>query len=175
MRVFLISGKAGVGKNEVAKLIKEYYNEKEMSTVITSFSKYLKMYAREMTDWDGKEETKPRHFLQTLGSVIREDMKWPYFFIDRMFKDLEIYDRYFDNVVISDVRLIEEIRMFKLEVENCISIHVIGNQSDKLTIEERNHITEVELNNYKGFDYVIENYDYSKLKSSVYKILGEVK
>ena len=113
MKVFLIAGKSGAGKNEVAKLIKEYYLKKEESTVITSFSKYLKLFAYEMTDWDGKDEEKPRKFLQTLGSIIREDMHWPYFLIDRMFKDLEIYDRYFDNVVICDVRLIEEIKMLK--------------------------------------------------------------
>ena len=40
MRVFLISGKAGCGKNEVANIIKEELP----NTVITAFSKYIKLF-----------------------------------------------------------------------------------------------------------------------------------
>ena len=174
MKVFLIAGKSGAGKNEVAKLIKEYYLKKEESTVITSFSKYLKLFAYEMTDWDGKDEEKPRKFLQTLGSIIREDMHWPYFLIDRMFKDLEIYDRYFDNVVICDVRLIEEIKMLKSEIEDCYAICIKGPINDKLTKEEQNHITEIELDNYQDFDYTIENFNHEELQEKVEKMLEEL-
>ena len=42
MRIFLIAGKAGSGKNEVAKLIKEYYIYKLEECAITSYSKYIK-------------------------------------------------------------------------------------------------------------------------------------
>ncbi len=174
MRVFLVAGKSGVGKNEVAKLIKEYYLKKEEATVITSFSKYLKLFAYEMTDWNGKEEEKPRKFLQTLGSVIRDDMHWPYFLIDRMFKDLEIYDRYFDNVVICDVRLVEEIEMFKKEVSSCYTIYVKGPLNNKLTEEEQNHITEIELDNYDKFDYTIDNFKKEDLHFKVLEMLEEL-
>ena len=176
MKVFLIAGKSGVGKDKVAKIIKAYYNTKGQSSVITSFSKYLKLFAYEMTDWDGKDSTKPRKFLQTLGSVIREDLGWPYFLIDRMFKDLEIYERYYDNIIISDVRLIEEIRMFKTELEDrCLTIHVLGKLNDKLTPEEQNHITELELDNYSDFDYTIENFEQEMLEKRVYDLLEEIK
>ncbi len=174
MRVFLIAGKSGSGKDRTAKIIKEYYQKKEESTVITSFSKYLKLYAYEMTGWNGKDEEKPRKFLQTLGSIIREDMHWPYFLIDRMFKDLEIYDRYFDNVVISDVRMIEEVRTFKTELEKCYAIHIKGPLNKKLTKEEQEHITEIELDNYDKFDYTIENFKEGNLEKEVTHILEEI-
>ena len=41
MRIFLIAGKAGSGKNVVAKLIKEYYIYKVEECAITSYSKYI--------------------------------------------------------------------------------------------------------------------------------------
>ena len=40
-KVFLIAGKAGCGKNEVANIIKEELP----NTVITAFSKYIKLFA----------------------------------------------------------------------------------------------------------------------------------
>ena len=64
MKIFLISGTAGSGKGEVAKLIKEFYIYKLESSVITEYSKYLKSFARELTDWDGNPNTKPRKYLQ---------------------------------------------------------------------------------------------------------------
>ena len=68
MKIILIAGKAGSGKKEVAKMIKEYYIYQKKDTVITSYSKYLKLYAEEIIDWDRNDATKPRKFLQDLGA-----------------------------------------------------------------------------------------------------------
>lgn len=46
--------------------------------IITSFSKYIKMYAKEIIGWDGNEP-KPRKFLQDLGVTIKENMDMPCF------------------------------------------------------------------------------------------------
>ena len=82
MKIFLIGGKSGSGKGEVAKLIKEYYIYKLEESVITEYSKYLKLYATELTDWDGNPVTKPRKYLQSIGDVARGiDSK---FLINRM-------------------------------------------------------------------------------------------
>ena len=48
MKIFLVAGKAGSGKGEVSKIISDYYNKKGYKTVISEFSKYLKLYAKEM-------------------------------------------------------------------------------------------------------------------------------
>ena len=66
MKIFLIAGKAESGKAEVAKMIKEYYIYQRKDAVITEYSKYLKEYAKEMTDWDGLKVNKPRKFLHIL-------------------------------------------------------------------------------------------------------------
>ena len=87
MKIFLVGGKAGSGKGEVAKLIKEYYIYKLENCVITEYSKYLKIFAKELTDWDGNPNTKPRKYLQELGDKIRKlDNK---FFINKMIDDLK--------------------------------------------------------------------------------------
>ena len=67
MKVFLITGKAGCGKNEVANIIKRKLDK----TVITGLSKYIKLFALELTNWDGNDNNKPREFLQTMGDKLR--------------------------------------------------------------------------------------------------------
>ena len=68
MTIFLIAGKSGSGKSTVAKIIKDYYEEKKQKTIITQYSKYLKIYAKEMLGWNGDDQKKPREFLQEMGS-----------------------------------------------------------------------------------------------------------
>jgi len=172
MKVFLITGKAGCGKNEVANIIKSKLD----NTVITGLSKYIKLFALELTNWDGSDDNKPREFLQTMGDKLRacrED-----YLTKRLLEDIEIYKREgISNVVISDVRLINEIEYFdnrdNIEV---ITIRVNCDNSKRCLTEcEMNHHTETELDNYKGYDYIIENKFDKELEKEIDKILEGMK
>ena len=174
MRIFLIAGKAGSGKGEVAKIIKEYYIYKLEKCVITEYSKPLKKFAQELTDWDGNPNTKPRKYLQDLGDQIRNiDSKY---FINKMLDDLKIYETLTDNVVISDVRMPDEIEDIKLNYDNVYSICVENQFSaSKLSVEEQSHITETALEDYAEFDYILANDTYENLKDKVFKFLEGIK
>ncbi|MBQ4583580.1 MAG: hypothetical protein IJA94_01635 [Bacilli bacterium] len=174
MKIFLIAGKAGSGKAEIAKMIKEFYIYKKENSIITGYSKYLKMYAKEMVDWDGNENNKPRKFLQDLGSYIRHDLNMPYFFIDRIIDDIRIYERDADICIIDDIRLPEEIEEIKKNFDDVTSFLVI-NQFGKssLTIEEQIHPTETALESYNGFDYTLVNNNLTTLKEDLFRILEE--
>lgn len=173
MKIFIISGKAKSGKNEVAKIIKEYYQKYEQKTVITAYSKYLKIFAHEILNWDYKENDKPRTFLQNIGMDIRN--KYGYdFLINRMMEDINIYQDYVQNIVISDARLPIEIEQIKDNYDQVCTIHVIGAEN-KLTKEQQDHYTEHALDEYNKFDYVIDNNDnIESLKIKVEQILNEV-
>ena len=118
MKVILISGKAGSGKDEVAKLLKMYLG----NAVITKLAKYIKLFAAEMTDWDGKEDDKPRTFLQEMGDNLRLLDK--NFLTKRMVEDLKLYEKFYDYVIISDVRLVNEIEYIKANYLNVVTIRV---------------------------------------------------
>ena len=154
MKVFLIAGKAGCGKNEVANIIKETLS----NTVITSFSKYIKLFTLELTEWDGRDITKPREYLQNMGDKLRaidED-----FLTKRILEDLEVYKREgILNVIISDVRLVHELEYFKnLDNYDVVTIRVnCSNSVRELTDSERLHYTETALDTYQKFDYVVYN------------------
>ena len=169
MKVILISGKAGSGKDEVAKLLKMYLG----NTVITKLAKYIKLFAAEMTDWDGKEDDKPRTFLQEMGDNLRLLDK--NFLTKRMVEDLKLYEKFYDYVIISDVRLVNEIEYIKANYLNVVTIRVNAKESTrKLTEKEKEHITETELDNYNNFDYVIENDFKDDLKDEVKEIIGGI-
>ena len=174
MKIFVIGGKSGSGKGEVAKMIEEFYIYKLKKCVITEFSKYLKEFAKELTDWDGISKNKPRNFLQEFGSKIRNYDK--YFFTKRMIEDINIYQiAGVDIVIIADARMPEEFEEMKENYDDVYSILVENQFSlSKLTAEQQAHITETALENYNEFDVTFANDDLMVLKDKIFKYLEGV-
>ena len=79
-----------------------------------------------------------------------------------------MYKNYFDVIIISDARFIEEIECIK-EKYNDVSIIKITGRENKLNEKEKNHITEIALDNYDLYDFKIEN------KGSIEELEQEVK
>lgn len=170
MRIFLVAGKAGSGKNEVAKLIKEYYIYKHESCAITHYSKYIKNFALELTDWDGTEANKPRDFMQQIGDKIRSND--PEYFTSNMIRDIAVYEQCTDNLVVSDVRMPNEIESIKENYDEVYAIYVVNQFGNSmLTIEQQSHITETALENYDEFDYTLANDKLDALRDKVFKYL----
>ena len=171
IKIFIISGKARSGKNEISKIIEKYYSNKKVITI--SFGHYIKDYAKRVSDWDGSEETKPRELLQQLGIELIKNKINDRLFINRILEDIEIFSYFYDIIVVNDARLIDEIETLKRYYPDSMSIRVVRNNHDnKLTIDQKNHLTEIDLDNYKNFDYIIEND--KKLEEKVINILSEV-
>lgn len=172
MKLFIIGGKANVGKNILAKYIKEYYDEKNQKSIITEYSKYAKLYAYEMVGYT-KEKKKPRKLLQELGELARKSID-NNVFIERMQQDIIIYQKYFKNIIICDARLIPEITVMKTKYKDCYTIHLLGKKDESLDEEEKNHITEIEFDNFNDFDYTLENNSLEQLKNNIYSILDDI-
>ena len=171
MKIYLIGGKAGSGKSEVAKIIRNYYLTNNKRVLITEFSKYLKMYAKEILNWQ-ESDAKPRKFLQDLGVTIRENMDMPHMLINRILEDLKVYSLYYDVVILSDIRYPDEITEIKKAYSNALSIYVINQfKESTLSLEEQMHITETALENFTGFDYTITNDEKENLENKVLNIL----
>ena len=170
-KIFIISGKARSGKNEISKVIEKSYRDKKCITI--SFGHYIKDYAKRVSDWDGSEENKPRELLQQLGIELIKNKIDNKLFINRILEDIAVFSYFYDIIIVSDVRLVDEITTLKEKYPNSVSIRVIRNNYDnKLTDEEKNHLTEVDLDNYNNFDYKVENNE--NLEEKIKKILSEV-
>ena len=170
-KIFVLSGKARSGKTETAKIIENYYKEKKCITI--SFAYYLKDYIKRITGWDGNENTKPRELLQHLGIELIKNNIDDKLLINRVLQDIEVFSYFYDIIIISDARLVDEVESIKDKYPNSVSIRISNNDNNNLTEEQKNHITETGLDNYNNFDYFVNNY-YSNLEKEIENILRSV-
>ena len=176
IKIILISGKARAGKDTSASYFNEYFKNKGLKTIVLQFSTSIKDYAKNITGWDGKDETKPREFLQILGtSIIREKID-DEFFIKRMIQDIKVYSYFYDIIIISDKRIIKEIELIKDNFKDVIAINVVRpNYENNLSSKQMQHITEISLDSYDKFDLEISNdKGLEELRSSVYNIAEKI-
>ena len=174
MKIYVICGKARHGKDTTALAIKKAYGDKKVINL--SYGSYIKEFAKNISDWDGRDETKPRELLQHLGTeVIRNNIDED-FFIKRLCNDIRVYSYYFDVITISDARFPDEIITPKKLFDDVITIKVIrDNFETNLSKSEQKHSTETALDGFDDYDYVIENNGtIDELDKRVLKIVKEV-
>ena len=172
MQIILVAGRARSGKTYVAHELKNILESNNKKVIITEYSKYVKLFAKDILGWDMISEPKPRTFLQDLGNRLREYYGECYF-VKRMKEDILVYEKYADYLIISDVRMPHEIS--DLEGFKPIKIKVINDYlKTDLSEEELAHITEHALDNYDNFDYILKNKDEKEIKEILENIVKEI-
>lgn len=171
--IYLICGRARTGKNTVADIIYDHYKD---DSVRLSYTTYLKNYAMMISNWNGEDETKPRSLLQSLGTEIIKDNIDSKLLINRTIEDIKVLSYFKKVIIISGARRKDEIDDLKKIFDNVVSIKVLKNNvSQKLSVNENNHITETDLDDYDNFDYKINNDgSISELEEKVNLIISEV-
>ncbi len=165
--IFVLSGKAKSGKNLIADKIENYYKNKRCIQI--SYAFYLKNYVKNIYDWNGSEEDKPRELLQKIGIDLIKNKIDSNLLIRRVCEDIKVYSYFYDIIIITDARLKDEIEIPKRLFNNVVTIRIDSIYYDKkMTIEQMNHITETNLDNYDKFDYIINDFD--KLEEILSKI-----
>lgn len=165
--IFVLSGKAKSGKNLIADKIENYYKNKRCIQI--SYAFYLKNYVKNIYGWSGSEEDKPRELLQKIGIDLIKNKIDSNLLIRRVCEDIKVYSYFYDIIIITDARLKDEIETPKRLFNNVVTIRIDSIYYDKkMTIEQMNHITETNLDNYDKFDYIINDFD--KLEEILSKI-----
>ena len=157
-KIFLISGKAQAGKDTTANLIKNELEPKGLKVINLQYSSYIKEYAKKISGWDGSEETKPRELLQVLGTdIIRKELGDD-FFVKKLVEDIKVYSFFYDIITISDVRLKIEIDIPRNKFDNIYALRIVRPNFDNgLSEEEKAHPTEIDLDDYEKFDFILTN------------------
>ena len=175
MKVFVIGGLAKTGKNTFGEYLREELKDYGYKPCVMHITEPLYEFARNYFDWDGREDKKPREFLQKMGiEIISEKMGKKDFLLRRLYEDIEILSNFFDTFIIVDARLIREFEGIKNKYsnENVVTIKLERKNYDaELTEEEANHITEKEIIHYDKFDYVIENRSLADLKNAALEVV----
>ena len=99
-KIIIISGKASSGKSLSANIIKENTN----NTILLAYADYLKMYAKNISGWDGSEDTKPRELLQQLGVELIKNNINENMLINRIIEDIKVYDNLSAKEILYDLQ-----------------------------------------------------------------------
>jgi len=126
MKLYLIAGKARSGKNLFASYLKKELEKSGNRVCILKLSAPIYHYAYDHFGWNGKEEDKPRTFLQQMGiEYIQEELGKKEFLLNRLVEDITILDKFFDIGIITDGRLRTEIKALKEKYPSMITIHMM--------------------------------------------------
>ena len=174
-KVFVVGGKARHGKDTFSAYLKEVCENNGKKVLVTQLGKYIKYYAREITGWDMGEENKPRELLQQLGTgLIREHLGKSDLFVKRMIDDIEIFSYFYDIIIISDARLKYEFNTLKNAFPNIVSVIIERPDFDNgLTPEQKMHPTEIDLDDFTGYDYKVINTTFDSVVEYAKKIYME--
>lgn len=136
MKITLLTGPAGVGKDTFAREI----IEGEQYTAAIAFADYLK-YTAHSLGWDGMKDDKGRTFLQELGDVVRRYD--PEFWIKYVVVQI-IENPLIEHWVVTDARFDNEVTYLRDAFPEA-EVEVVLLKRDyvsPLSEEQRNHPTE---------------------------------
>ena len=173
MKIYVIGGKAKSGKNTFGKYLREELKNYGYHPCVMHITEPLYSYARNYFEWDENIDEKPREFLQKMGTeIIKEKLNKPFFLLDRLSEDIEILSNFFDVFIITDARLKIEFEELRKRYSDVVSIKIEREHyDDELTLAEKEHITETEIDTYNEFDYNIKNTSILTLKEEAKKIV----
>lgn len=164
MHVIVISGKAGSGKSFLAEKLKAYLEVNyHLKGYIINFADPLKMVCEKVYGWDGNKGENGRTLLQKVGTDIvhkQNPLTWTNIIIAIM----EGLREEFDFVIVADARFLHEIRgmveHFTNSKDSVHTIKIIGKPNENLTDAQKQHKSEIELDDYHNFNYIFDNTNY---------------
>lgn len=165
MKIILISGKSGSGKDTLANFMRKEYEAQGKKVLTIHFADCVKFYAQQYYGWDGvTKDAAARTLFQTLGTdKVRK--KFPNYWANLVGQFLSAIDGDFDYVLIPDTRFLNEISHVKRYNKDCVTLRINKLNGDgtfifnpALTPEQNAHPSECELDDY-CCDIMINNCD----------------
>ena len=155
--VILLSGKAQSGKDFIANIMKQQFEENGNKVLVTHYADLLKYILQTFFNWDGKKDKKGRDLLQRVGTdVIRKKM--PDYWVNFISQMISFFPNEWNYILIPDARFPNEIEVMQKNPDvNVITIRINrGNFTPQLTLEQQQHPSETSLDEY-DFDYYVSN------------------
>ena len=170
--VILLSAKSGHGKDYIANIMKQQFEENGNKVLITHYADLLKYILKTFFNWDGKKDEHGRHLLQYVGTdVIRK--KIPDYWVNFISEIISLFPNEWDYILIPDARFQNEIEVMQRNSNvNVIAIRINRiNYESKLTKEQQQHPSEISLDEY-DFDYYITNKGTDSIKDDIVNLLS---
>ena len=164
MKVVMISGKSGSGKDTLANFMNELLIAENKRVIIIHYADCVKFYAKQYMGWDGEKDEYGRSLLQNLGTNwVRA--KYPNYWADLVGQFLNAVDDQFDVALIPDLRFCNEEHRVKKFNKDCVTIRINKLTEDgdyilnpNLTPKQHKHPSECDMDDV-AFDIMINNCD----------------
>lgn len=156
--VYLISGKAGVGKTFSKSVLQDMYTEAGYRVVALPFAKKVKDVATLM-GWDGKKTVLGRELLQSIGKCGRayNENLW----VDSVISSIHEMEFYPDVVLVDDWRFPNEYMRFSTNspMFKVVSLRIVSPERESLLKFPELYFddSETSLDTFAHIDYSIEN------------------
>ena len=155
MKVILISGHAGSGKDTCAEILKGRLMHGGHSVLVCHYADLVKYICTAFFHWNGLKDGHGRSLLQRVGTDVVRARK-PDYWVDFIIDMLTFFGGEWDYVLIPDTRFPNEVERIK-EHFNAVHVRVERrNFQSHLTAEQRSHPSETALDFYP-YDIRIEN------------------
>jgi len=156
MKVVLISGKAGHGKDTAAQLMKNELESRGEKVLIIKFGDAVKWFAREYYNWDGSKNIDGRNLLQYIGTQMMRT--YDKYYWGRIVSEFIAANKDFTYALIPDWRFYSEKEIILADNKKCYTIRIERPNfiNPNMTKAQLKHVSETELDNYK-FDWIIRN------------------
>lgn len=155
MKIITISGKAGSGKDTFAKYLRDALERNGSKVLVTHYADLLKYILREFFGWNGNKDEYGRELLQYVGTdVVRQTD--PDFWVNFLVWVFKTFRGEWDYILIPDARFPNEIEIMKHEFDS-VAVMIRREADSALTADAQQHTSETALDNYVGFDHILEN------------------
>lgn len=156
MKVILISGKAGHGKDTAAQLMKDELEARGEKVLTIKFGDPVKWFAREYYNWDDKKDVKGRSLLQYIGTEMMRT--YDKYYWGRIVSEFIAANKDFTYALIPDWRFYSEKEIILADNKKCYTIRIERPNfiNPNMMKAQLKHVSETELDNYK-FDWIIRN------------------
>lgn len=145
MRIILISGAAGSGKDTVGEILRDAYEGDGKKVLVTHFADLVKHVAANFYGWNGVKDIHGRSVLQKVGTDIVRRWKEDYW-VDFLIDMLELFGGRYDYVIIPDARFPNEVSKIKEKWPDTIHLRVERKKfQTHLTEEQLRHASETAL------------------------------
>lgn len=145
MRIILISGTAGSGKDTVGEILRDAYEGDGYRVLTTHFADLVKYVSANFCGWNGVKDIAGRSILQKVGTDIVRKWNEDYW-VDFLIDMLGLFGGQYDYVLIPDARFPNEVSKIKEKWPNTIHLRVERhNYKTHLTEEQQHHASETAL------------------------------
>ena len=174
-----VMGKARHGKDSFAEMVKgELEKEYPGKVLVIKYGDYLKYVCNKYFGWNGEKDEAGRTLLQHIGTDLCRENN-PDIWVDIVYELVEGLGDKVKFVIIPDTRFPNEINYWTDRGYSICPVKVIRKNEDGsdfdngLTEEQKTHISETALDDYKGF-YNIEQSSLELLRESTEEVCKDI-